>query len=248
MVYREMASIYDRLMDHAPYDLWYSFTNDIIAHFDKPISSIADLGCGTGEITTRLARDGYDMYGIDYSSDMLSIAEQKATEQGLKIQWLQQDLRNLTGLHNLDAAVSYCDVINYIISVEDVRKAFQQTAQILKKGGLFIFDVHSLYHVDQTLTNQTFADVSDDFSYIWFCSAGNEVGEMHHDLTFFSFDGKKYDRFDEYHHQKTYSIEVYQQLLKETGFQKAKIFSDFSCKIKNSHKKAERIFFVTEKI
>lgn len=247
MTYREMASLYDKLMEHAPYDQWYTFTKEIFQRSGKNIETIADLGCGTGEITTRLAQEQFQLYGIDYSADMLVYADQKASMQGLNIQWLQQDLRQLTGLKNLDAAISYCDVINYVTDLEDVRVVFENVANSLKPGGLFIFDVHSIFHVQHHLIDYTFADVSDDFSYIWFCSSGDDIGEMHHDLTFFSLDGEKYSRFNEYHHQKTYPIDTYQQILLDTGFKKAKLYSDFSLENKISHENAERIFFVTEK-
>ena len=36
-----------------------------------------DLGCGTGNMTELLAKEGYDMIGVDNSEDMLEIASEK---------------------------------------------------------------------------------------------------------------------------------------------------------------------------
>lgn len=248
MIYHELSSVYDHLMEHAPYDDWYVFTKHIFQEHETDITSIADIGCGTGEITLRLAKDQYQMYGVDYSSHMLSVAQQKSMRKELDVFWIQQDVRRLQGLQHIDAVISYCDVINYITSIADLKKAFQQIAQILKPGGLFIFDVHSLAYVENHLINHTFADVYDDYAYVWFCYPGEAKGSMYHDLTFFMFDGKAYKRFEESHYQKTYPVETYKQLLQETGFKNIKIYSDFSQKIKKSLENTERIFFVTEKM
>ncbi|UJL44899.1 class I SAM-dependent methyltransferase [Virgibacillus sp. NKC19-16] len=247
MAYNQMAYVYDKLMAHAPYDKWAEFTRAAVTQSRKQIEHIADLGCGTGEITTKLAELGFRMTGLDYSTEMLTYAEHKASEEDLRIQWMRQDLREMQGLNNLDAAISYCDVINYITTEQELRNVFNRVVDALKDGGLFIFDVHSMYHVEHHLINQTFADVTEDASYIWFCSEGDMPGEMHHDLTFFALNGEKYERFDEYHHQRTYSISFFQEILLDAGFENIKIYADFTLKNEFIDEKAERIFFLAEK-
>lgn len=243
-----MAKLYDKLMDDAPYDQWAIITKEILKQSSIPVKQIVDLGCGTGQITTRLAKDGYQMTGVDYSIDMLSYAEQRAGEEKLSIQWIHQDLRAIEGITQKDAVVSYCDVINYITTIEELHKVFANVADMLNDNGVFIFDVHSLHHVEHDLVNQTFATVEDDASSIWFCSPGEETGEMFHDLTFFvSTDGQSFSRFDEYHHQKTFSVEVYRKILEQYGLQIRNIYGDFSLKKESVHEKTERIFFVAEK-
>lgn len=247
MAYQQMAYLYDKLMEEAPYDQWLNFTQEAFHNSGKTINTIADIGCGTGVITSKLAKAGYQLTGVDYSGDMLTYAEHTANEQNISVQWLQQDLRELQGLENFDAAVSYCDVINYITAADELERAFNNIANILKPGGLFLFDVHSLFHVQHNFINQTFADVLEDTSYIWFCMEGDYPGEMYHDLTFFSLDGDKYSRFDEYHHQRTYSITFYKELLKNSGFENIRMYADFSTNEDSIHDEAERIFFTATK-
>lgn len=248
MSYQRMAHLYDRLMEDAPYDHWLSFTKEIFRKKNSNIKTIADLGCGTGQLTTRLASEGYKLIGVDFSSDMLSLAEQRASAENLSIQWVHQDLKMLEGLGQLDAAVSYCDVINYITEEDALKTVFQRVAESLKPGGLFIFDIHALKHVENNYVNQTFAEDAEDVSYIWFCSAGDEPGEMHHDLTFFvSLEDGTYTRFDEYHHQRTYPVHFYKKILHETGFENCNLYADFSLENEFSSDHAERIFIVAEK-
>lgn len=248
MAYKQMAALYDQLMVDAPYDEWVTFTEAIIKESGKEVTSIIDLGCGTGEITLRLSKQGYDLSGVDYSSDMLTYAQAKSQAEHQEIHWVHQDLRDLSGFENKDVAISYCDVFNYLTTEEDLRRAFDNVAATLKPGGLFIFDVHSVNHVQNALVNQVFTEVTEDVCYIWYCHEGDEAGEMYHDLTFFAADdAQKYDRIEEYHHQRTYAPEFYVQLLNDSGFEKPQIYNDFSLKQSNLGEQAERIFIVAEK-
>ncbi|MFC4558879.1 class I SAM-dependent DNA methyltransferase [Virgibacillus kekensis] len=247
MAYQQMAAVYDHLMNDAPYDNWVHFTEHVIKKSGKNVKSVVDLGCGTGQITTRLARNGYSMTGVDYSSEMLSYAEQRASEEKLPIQWIHQDIRTLQGIRDKDLAVSYCDVINYVTEDSELLATFKNIADTLKPGGLFLFDVHSLYHVRSNFINHTFTETGDDIAYIWECTEGENEGEMYHDLTFFVRDEEHYIRFDEYHHQRTFSIDFYQRLLNQTGFRVMHVTGDFSLDDESLYENTERVFIVAEK-
>jgi SAM-dependent methyltransferase len=248
MAYQQMAYYYDLLMQDAPYNQWTIFTEQMIRRSGKMVKSIVDLGCGTGKITTRLARAGYRMIGVDNSSDMLSIAEQHASSENAKVQWLHQDLLRLKGIKDQDMAISYCDVLNYITTEDELRIVFKNVAGALKPGGLFMFDVHSLYHVENNLVHQIFAEVCDTVSYIWFCREGDVQGDMYHDLTFFvEHDDHQYVRFDEWHHQRTFPFEVYERLLHDAGFEIYHLSGDFSREHNQIDEQAERIFITAIK-
>lgn len=245
--YNHFAYIYDDLMQHAPYDEWVDFTRHFIKEKTPRVQSIIDLGCGTGEISIRLAALGYDVIGVDYSEQMLACASEKAIKKKLPINWINQDITQLSGFNSIDLFISYCDVINYVTNVEDVKSVFKRVHESLSANGMFIFDIHSLSYAESHLMNGTFTDVTDEIVYIWDCEKGDEQGEMYHHLTFFKEDGDKYIRFDETHHQQTYDILIYEQLLKSSGFNKIQFYNDFKPENEFSAKKSERIFIVAEK-
>ena len=247
MAYHKMADVYDLFMDDSTYDQWVKFSEVMFKRSSEKIQSIADLGCGTGEITLRLARCGYRMIGMDLSEEMLAIAQQKASQEHLPIQWIHQDLRELEGLCDLDAAISYCDVLNYITDPSDLKNVFTHVATSLKDKGLFLFDVHSLNYVEHHLINRTFADDTEEAAYIWYCIEGEERGEMFHELTFFIEHKGVYERVEEMHHQRTFSVEFYKRILTEAGFGNIGIYIDFSVHQDQTVKEGERIFFVAEK-
>ncbi|QDP40670.1 class I SAM-dependent DNA methyltransferase [Radiobacillus deserti] len=247
MSYQNMAKVYDFLMKDAPYEEWTNLALRWVK--DSKPAKILDLGCGTGAITRRLANNGHQLVGVDYSDDMLSQARSIAEEEHVSIQWIHQDIRELSGVHNQDMAISFCDVLNYITTEEEIRMVFQHVYESLKDGGLFLFDVHSIQHMEEDLKNQIFSEVYEDVSYVWMCESGEEVGEVLHDLTFFvKEEGTElYQRFDETHHQRTFTPESYHTWLEKTGFEVVSIFGDFDPHA-TTISEAERVFFVSKKV
>jgi len=248
MAYNHFAYVYDRLMEHAPYDEWVTFTEHAIRLHKKEVQSILDLGCGTGRIAVQLAKEGYEVTGVDHSSEMLARAFDRALASKAKVDWVHQDIRKLKGFSNFDLAISYCDVMNYVTEKKDLKSFFCRVYDSLRIGGLFIFDIHSLSYAEQSLADRTFADASADIAYIWECEKGDSPGEMFHHLTFFQQKIEDtYVRFDEMHHQRTYEIGVYKQLLNACNFHKISFFADFRLENDFSEKNSERIFIIAEK-
>ncbi|WP_017472636.1 class I SAM-dependent DNA methyltransferase [Amphibacillus jilinensis] len=251
MAYQQMANLYDFLMKDAPYDDWVAFTEIILKQEPKRGNvKVLDLGCGTGQITCRLANQGYDMTGVDLSESMLAEASERAIREQLKINWLKQDILNLEGLYDYDCVISYCDVINYIVEHDQLKRAFLGVFQSLREGGLFIFDVHSMAHVRNRMIDQVFSEIYDDLAYIWFCRQGKRTGEMHHELTFFVEKNGVYQRFDEEHHQRTFLSDDFISLLNDAGFKDIQVFADFKLQPLDAQpyeEAGERLFFVCKK-
>src|SRR5690625_3393796 len=248
MSYNKMAKIYDQLMDHVSYDDWVKFLTKILEEKNLQIEKIVDLGCGTGEITIQLAKRGFDVTGVDKSEDMLAVGSHKSIERQVLITWIQQDIRHLSGFKQVDLFVSFCDVINYITKEADLLSVFQTVYHSLNEEGYFIFDVHSMNYVSKKLTSHTFAEVTDEITYIWECVAGENVGEMYHYLTFFTKKKNNvYERFMETHHQRTWDVNQYKQFLKKTGFTKIEFYGDFTLDKAISQKMYDRIFILAKK-
>lgn len=250
MEYGKMATVYDKLMGDAPYDLWLDFVKELLA--DKSVNLkdlvVADYGCGTGEMTRRLAAETKHVYGVDLSSEMLTEAAAKIEPNlGRKVTWLQQDVSALEGISEIDLAVSFFDVLNYVVEEAALERYIKNVYESLTEDGCFIFDVHSMHQIENHYLGETFAVVLDTVSYIWFCTGGEYPGEMHHDLTFFVQDGEKYERFDECHHQRTHTVSYYVELLKKVGFRKVSWYSGAHKESLYSDENAPRIFFLAEK-
>lgn len=240
MIYQGFAGVYDELMSHAPYDEWAGWIEASLPEKGR----VLDLACGTGEISIRLAEKGCEVTGIDLSEDMLSCAQQKKT--GKPILFLQQDMRELSGFEEqFDAVVICCDSLNYLKTKNDVLSTFKSVFQVLKEGGLLLFDVHSPFKMTELFPDSTHADQDEQISYIWQSFAGDEELSVIHDMSFFVWNGQSYDRYDETHEQKTFYIEEYKQMLAETGFELKKVTADFTDRPPSTE--SERLFFTAGK-
>lgn len=246
MIYKKFAAVYDALMKDAPYDKWVRFVDTKRKQYQVAGRKLLDLGCGTGELSVRLAKKGYQVDGVDFSAEMLAIARSKALEQSLNIAFYQQDMTELELIEKYDIIGIFCDSLNYLASPEKVFRTFVNVRQYLNDQGLFIFDVHSVYKVNHIFLNQTFTYDQGDICYIWNCLPGTEPNSVEHDLTFFVErpDGT-YDRFDEWHTQRTFPVDTYVAWLHEAGFEILEISGDFLDPPLRLN--AERIFFTARK-
>lgn len=75
--YTAFAYVYDELMDNVPYDEWAEYLIGLLKENGVADGLVCELGCGTGQMTRRLAAAGYDMIGIDLSEDMLEVAREQ---------------------------------------------------------------------------------------------------------------------------------------------------------------------------
>ena len=90
--YSSFAKVYDELMDNIPYESWCKYLSELLKRYSVDSGLVLDMGCGTGNITQRLAESGYDMIGIDNSLEMLMIARDK--DKSKEILYLLQDMRS----------------------------------------------------------------------------------------------------------------------------------------------------------
>ncbi len=247
MTYQQFAYLYDELMQDAPYDKWVEIIKKYTEKNEVQGSRLLDLACGTGELSIRLAKDGFDVTGVDLSDDMLAVANSKAGALGADIQFYQQNMAELEGLGQFDVIGIFCDSLNYLQTETEVINTFRSVHQHLANDGLFMFDVHSIYKMQHIFMNETFTLNEDEISYIWQCFEGEYPYSIEHDLSFFVLDERsgKYDRYDELHVQRTYPIDVYQTWLVEAGFDLIDIVADFEALAPQSQ--SERIFFICKK-
>ncbi len=75
--YSAFAYVYDELMDNVPYDAWAEYLIGLLKENGVEDGLVCELGCGTGQMTRRLAAAGYDMIGIDLSEEMLDVAREQ---------------------------------------------------------------------------------------------------------------------------------------------------------------------------
>ena len=248
--YTGFAEVYDTFMDNVPYEEWSQYLIEILKEYGVRNGLVADLGCGTGAITERLAKHGYDMIGIDNSEEMLSIAREKLSDYEESdhrrgILYLLQDMREMELYGTVDAVVSICDSMNYITEEEDLLQVFRLVNNYLEKDGLFVFDLNTEYKYKEILGERNICENREDASFIWenFYYPEEQINE--YDLTIYvKTDGQLYERLEETHYQRAYSLEQIKELLEKAGMQYVTAYDAFT---KDAPKPdSERIYIVAK--
>ncbi|SHK13217.1 class I SAM-dependent DNA methyltransferase [Paramaledivibacter caminithermalis] len=243
--YTGFAEVYDFLMKDVDYIGWVDYIEEIFGMEGVKPQSILELACGTGNITNKLAKRGYDVVGVDISSDMLTFAKNKAHDTGVFVKYLNQDMRELDYNKKVDTVLCLCDGFNYILEKDDLLSIFKKIYSLLKEKGLFVFDISSYYKLSEILGNNVYAESFEDISYIWENYFDEETSICQLDLTIFKRKDKLFERYKEIHYQRAYKIEEIFHILKNAGFNnicgyKAFTFEEFEF----DH---ERVNFVCKK-
>jgi SAM-dependent methyltransferase len=214
----------------------------------KSTNIIAELGCGTGNMTIPLSREGYDMIGIDLSPQMLSKAMDKARAEEQDILFLQQDMREFELYGTVDAIISICDSINYITEPNELLEVFKLVNNYLDPGGLFIFDINTIYKFENILAQNSFCETSDSSAYTWENYYDSETGINEFYTNFFIEDEEThlYSRHEEFHYERGYSIDEITELLNKAGLKLEAVYDELSLHAPTD--KSKRIFFVAREI
>ena len=234
-MYQSFARSYDSLMDNIPYDEWVEYIKGLLTKYGaepKEGRLLLELGCGTGNVTERLASFGYDMIGVDNSEDMLMIAEEKKRENSSSSLYLLQDMTDFELYGTVAAAVSICDSMNYLLEYEDLVTCFRLVNNYLDPEGVFIFDMNTKHYFRDIVGENTISEVRDDMAFIWDNSFDEEESMNYLYLTLFQEDKESgdgtYRRFDELHEQRAYEIDEVKKALEEAGMEFVTAFDAFT--------------------
>ena len=183
-----------------------------------------------------------DMIGVDNSADMLEIALEKKEQSGKDILYLQQDLREFELYGTVRAIVSVCDSMNYITDEADLLEVFRLVNNYLDPGGVFIFDLNTLFKYEQ-LGESVIAENREESSFIWenWYDPADQVNE--YDLTLFiRNDEGLYEKYEETHYQKAYALETVCQLIRQAGMKLEAIYDAFT--FEKPRPDSERVYIV----
>lgn len=241
--YKEFARVYDEFMDQTPYDTWFCNVQNLFAQYHVPKRGmILDLGCGTGKMARRLSRAGYNVTAVDRSAQMLEIAANASSDP---ILYAMQDMVSLELPEKMDAAISICDCMNYILEPKDLKEVLKRVRHALKDNGLFLFDMNTRFKYEKILACNTFAEDREDASFIWDNFYDEEDGINEYQLSLFiQNDQGTYDKYEELHLQKAYDKEEVCQMLLEAGFEEIRVLDADT--MKEPTRETQRLYFMAQ--
>ncbi len=166
------------------------------------VESALDLACGTGTLAIALAAKGCKVYGVDASAAMLEQARAKMREAGVDVEFAQQDMRSFELPAPVDLATCMYDSLNYLLSLDDLRKVFHAVANALRDGGHFIFDMNTVYNFGRFRQPQDFLNDGEEAALMHRCVFDGHTKQLTTTITGFIKRGELYERFVETHMQR----------------------------------------------
>lgn len=175
--------------------------------------TVVDLGCGSGVLSRIMAGDGYRVFGVDYSEDMLRLARQHVPSgEFVHGSVLDVPLPECVAV----AAVGeiFCYAFDERAGLDAFARTMKRIYDALVPGGLFIFDVAGPGRVvPSPRTNCV------DHENWTIVHRATEHGDtLTREIITFTRTGETYRRADERHVLRLYRPEDIMAALERVGF------------------------------
>ena len=198
MIYDKFSKYYDQFLDLDLYDTYYK----LIKKYKKN-GTVIDLGTGTGILAIKLASDEFFVTATDISTRMLEMAYNNALLAKKDVKFYVHNI--LEPLNKpYDLLIMSSDVINYLSSELEIKKAFINIYNAMDKKSIFIFDFLRVEYLDSLDDFTEDIDLGDTFIK-WSITKTEVNNQVKHTL--------KMNDDVEIHIQTTYELKKYKELL-----------------------------------
>ncbi len=96
---------------------------------------LLDVGCGIGNSILPFAKNGFECFGVDISTEMIRLAKRFSEKHGMKINLKEGDILSIDFQKNKFDYVISIAVLHHLDSEEKRLKALKEIKRVLKKGG-----------------------------------------------------------------------------------------------------------------
>lgn len=224
--YNALAQDYDALTEDIPYAALADWYQAALTRKGGAVSTLLDLGCGTGTLTLLMAERGYEMIGTDASAEMLSQFQQKIYALPGSIVrplLLCQRSEELDLYGTVDGAYCSLDGMNYL-PAEVLGEVFRRLHLFIAPGGILAFDFFSEERM-KALDGQCFVDEREGLLCLW--RASYEGGTLRYGMDIFT-EGEDglWEREQEEHEEYFHSFEQLRLQLEKNGFGNIELYAD----------------------
>lgn len=137
--YDKIAQYYDAENQH--------FLDDLPLYIElaeEHGGKILDVGCGTGRVTFHLASAGYDVVGVDYSEQMLAIAERKLQASPAlrsRVKLVQTDILQYVSVEQFPLVLVPYNGLMHFPEQADQLAVLERLSTLMADDGLLVMDL-----------------------------------------------------------------------------------------------------------
>jgi SAM-dependent methyltransferase len=178
---------------------------------------VLDLACGDGTFAVAMAGRGLQVTGIDLSPRMLELARERAETEGVRVRFLQQDMRSLRLRGRFDLVTCWFDSLNYLLEIDGLAQAFTGVSRLLDDNGVFIFDMNTIRGLAvEWVREPSYVHLDSGHSFLVSVPEYDDaarIASLH--ITGFSREGDRWVRMDEVHRERGYTLREIRGCLKK---------------------------------
>jgi ubiquinone/menaquinone biosynthesis C-methylase UbiE len=250
MIYERYAPVYDASGQIRFALLTATYLHEVLERHPVAGRTMLDLACGTGTLAIALADAGWQVLALDASAAMLAQAAAKCTTPALRaqIQFIHADLRDAAS----HVAPAQChlvtctyDSLNYLLTADDLARAFAAVARVLAPGGIFVADMNTRHFLEHDWGT---CQISEQPHYVQIEQSSFAPDTAISTMLLTGFVGNNADgyvRFDETHCARAYPTADIDALLSAAGLLIEAHYDSFTFTPPTAH--TQRIFWVARK-
>ena len=247
-IYEEFACIYAK----GPWPEYSAAVAELLPatleRFGAQPETVLDLACGEGTFAVLMAKRAMQVTGVDISPEMLRLATEKARREKVTVEFLLGDMRSLDFEERFDLVTCWFDSLNYLLERKGLEETFAGAGRALKKGGLFIFDMNTIYGLAvgwQWFPFYIHIDTPELFSVA--CPSYDCVKKTANlKITGFVREGDGWRRIDEEHRERGYTLKETRQCLRKAGLQELAYWTNLE-EMGQPCPESDRVVFVARK-
>lgn len=252
MSYGFFAEYYDFFTGNINYRAYAARLAKIARELNIRGGQALDLGCGTGSLSLELARLGFNVTGIDLSGRMIEKAKAKLRSESSghaagSCRFINRDitlLKDYINDNSCSAAFSSMDVLNHLNDFESVERVFAGVRKALKRGGVFIFDMNTIYKHRHVLADNCFIFDSER-AYLGWQNDYLEDDSIRITLDFFVPQNGCFERHTESFIERAYSAMRVAKALQANGMRLVAMYDGLS--EMSPRKTTQRVMYVSTK-
>lgn len=246
--YSILAEIYDAVMKDVDYETWTDYIDEIIMMHHHEAQDVLELACGTGTMALSMEELGYyTITATDLSPEMIKKAKSKAESIQSDVHFQTLDFLDIKLDKKFDVVFMVFDSLNYLHSKDDILTLHEQVYNILKPGGIFVYDFTTPRNSKKAIRYLDDEQDTVDNRYRYYRSSRYDEEHRIHTNT---FDIEQFNSltttsskiFREEHHQKIYTMSDIMPIVKKSPFNLVKAYDGFE--LKPAHKRSLRITMV----
>jgi SAM-dependent methyltransferase len=230
------------------YDLIAPFYDIEHAHFEEDLSlytnfaelcgsPLLELACGSGRLLVPLARQGYELTGVDSSAGMLKLAQEALEQAGVAAQCklAQENMCRLSLGQKFRLAFIALGSFGHVCTRQEQRQTLAAVRDHLTTGGRFILDISNadvryMEHLSGQVLHQGTWPRQDGALLSHFVSPASSLTKHLLELTHFYEEhrqGEAVRRTVITTHLYLFERNEVELLLEEAGFEIADVYGDY---------------------